>query len=144
MRIAFDLDDTLIPCGQRFPLATPARARLATLLGTEPLRAGAPAMLRRLQREGHEIWVYTSSYRSETWIRLTFWCHGVWLDGVVNQHRHDRALRERARRHTKLPPAFGIDMLFDDSLAVVEEGRRHGFSVVHVTEADDLAEWVNI
>lgn len=141
MRIAYDLDDTLIPCGRRFPVAAPCRPRLARLLRAEPLRDGMPARLRRLRQSGHEVWVYTSSFRSALWIRLTFWCHGVWLDGVVNQQRHDRALGERARRHAKLPPAFGIDVLFDDSLAVVEEGRLHGFAVVHVTDGASLAAW---
>ena len=41
---------------------------------------------------------------------------------------------------SKYPPAFGIDLLVDDSAGVEIEGRRFGFSVVRV--APDDVDWV--
>ncbi|MFO0714401.1 MAG: hypothetical protein U0353_31460 [Sandaracinus sp.] len=137
MRIAFDLDDTLIPGERTFEVE--ALGVLGRFVGAERLRAGVPGAMARLRAAGHELWVYTSSLRSSTSIRITFLAHGVWIDGVVNQHLHDTTMRGRPERHSKFPPAFGIDVLFDDSSAVRDHGRAHGFRVVLVHERDDLA-----
>ena len=136
MRIAFDLDDTLIPGERTFPVDS--LGVLWRFLGAERLRVGVPAALRRLRAARHEVWVYTSSMRSPLAIRFTFLAHGVWLDGVVNQRRHDDVLARQPHRHSKYAPAFGIDVLFDDSIAVRDHGRTHGFRVVLVHENDDL------
>ena len=137
MRIAFDLDDTLIPCGRAFPLEPPTlRARC---LGAEPLRRGAVRLLKQLRARGCQLWVYTSSLRSPWAIRFLFLCYGVWLSGVVNSDRHVRRLRHAfpAQRHlSKYPPAFGIDLLVDDSEGVREEGRLHDFRVLCVRPDD--------
>ncbi|SMB97271.1 hypothetical protein SAMN00120144_0331 [Hymenobacter roseosalivarius DSM 11622] len=45
MRIAFDLDNTLIRCGYDFPLEKPKRAMLAKLLGKEELRQGTKEII---------------------------------------------------------------------------------------------------
>lgn len=133
MRIAFDLDGTLVPmfAGQ-FPAhcagwtwAWPLR---------EPLRSNAPALMRGLRADGHDLWIYTSSLRSPARIRGLFLAHGVRLDGVVNALRHAGATDGRA---SKYPPAFGIDLLIDDAEGVALEGTRHGFRVPQVLPGDD-------
>ena len=40
---------------------------------------------------------------------------------------------------SKSPPAFGIDLLIDDSPGVEREGRTHGFSVIIVSP--DNPDW---
>ena len=130
MRLAFDLDNTLIRCGHDFPLATPQRRILARLLGNEQLREGTKELTDCCRQRGWEVWVYTTSYRSAWRIRRLFWLHGIWLDGVVNQQRHDREVRARCTKH---PPSFGID----DSEGVRIEGERHGFRVL-VVAPDDM------
>ena len=137
VRIAFDLDDTLIPCGARFPTERPHHRALAAVLGTERLREGSTDLLTRIGRAGHELWVYTSSMRSHLHIRSTFAAHRVWLGGVVTQHTHDARV---GRRYLKHPPTFGIDVLIDDSIAVADVGRRHDFAVVTIRPDD--AGWV--
>jgi hypothetical protein len=139
MRIAFDLDDTLIPCEFAFPLE-PRRLH-AKLLALEPLRLGTVALLRRLREAACTPWVYTTSLRNPLTVHLLFLAHGVRLGGVVNQDRHVRRLRTgwpRANECSKYPPAFGIDLLVDNSEGVKEEGRRFGFRVLHV-RPDDAA-----
>jgi hypothetical protein len=141
MHIAFDLDDTLIPCEFGFPLER--SPWLARGLGLEPLRQGTVALCRDLRDRGHRLWVYTTSLRSPLSIRLTFLAHGLHLAGVVNQDRHVRRLRNGrpgAWECSKYPPAFGIDLLVDNSEGVKEEGRRFGFAVVWVRPDDD--NWV--
>ena len=60
-------------------------------------------------------------------VHLQFLAYGVRLGGVVNQDRHVRTLRDsrpRANECSKYPPAFGIDLLVDNSQGVKEEGQR--------------------
>jgi hypothetical protein len=137
MRIAFDLDNTLIRGAHAFALEQPTRRSWARLLGKESLRAGVAELVAHCQRQGWEVWVYTTSYRSAGYIRRLFWLHGIRLAGVVNQARHEREVRVRS---TKYPPQFGIDLLVDDAPGVGLEGERHGFAVLVIDPAD--AEWV--
>ena len=136
MRIAFDLDNTLIRCGHDFPLEKPQRRIWAKLLGSEQLREGIKVLTDSCRQRGWQVWVYTTSYRGAWHIRRLFWLHGIRLDGVVNQERHDREARARCTKH---PPSFGIDLLIDDSEGVRIEGQRHGFQVLVI--APDDVQW---
>lgn len=137
MRIAFDLDNTLIRCGYDFTLETPAWRLGAWLLGRQGLRRGVVELCAYCRRRGWEVWVYTTSYRSAWHIRRLFWLHGIRLDGVVNQQRHEREARVRCSKH---PPTFQIDILVDDSAGVGREGELHGFRVLVVNPQDE--QWV--
>lgn len=137
MRIAFDLDNTLIRCNFNFPLEHPQRRWWARVVRGEDLRQGIQETASFCRRHNHELWVYTTSYRSIWSIRLLFWLHGIWLHGVVNQQRHNREVRVRCSKH---PPGFGIDLLIDDSEGVRLEGERLGFRVLVVSPED--ANWV--
>ncbi|OON69119.1 hypothetical protein [Hymenobacter sp. CRA2] len=134
MRIAFDLDNTLIRSAHPFALERPRLGWLARLLGYESLRSGTVELLRHCQRQGWEVWVYTTSYRSAGYIRRLFRLHGIRLGGVVNQSRHEREVRVSCSKH---PPTFGIDVLVDDSPGVRLEGERHGFRVIVVRPEDE-------
>jgi hypothetical protein len=136
MRIAFDLDDTLIPALHDFPTEQPPRRLLARLLTRVRLRQGATELLRTLIDLHHEIWVYTTSHRTAAHIRRAFSIPGVRLSGVVNGADHARQVLPY-RSCSKYPPAFGIDVLVDDLPGVVAEGEQHGFVVIHV-EPNDL------
>ena len=80
--------------------------------------------------------MYTSSYRSTWHLCKLFWLHGICLDGVVNQQRHDCKSQARCTKH---PPSFGIYLLIDDSEGVRIEGERHSFRVLVVVPDD--AQW---
>jgi hypothetical protein len=135
MRIAFDLDGTLIP-GPDSPMALERLGALARAVWHEPIRAGAPALLRGLSAHGHEVWLYTTSLRSPTRMRLWFACFGVRLGGVVNQAKHRAVLARGRVACSKYPPAFGIDLLIDDSEGVVLEAARYRFSVLRIDPQD--------
>lgn len=137
MRIAFDLDNTLIQCGHEFPLEELAHPLLARFVTHERLRAGTRALFRFCHEQGHETWIYTSSLRPAGQIRRTFSLHGIRLHGIVNQATHESRVRSPA---TKYPPAFGIDVLIDDSPGVAVEGDRHGFPVILIEP--HMVSWV--
>jgi hypothetical protein len=141
VRIAFDLDDTLIAGERPFASGLSPPGTLARGLCTEPLRKGTTGLLRELRRRGHEVWIYTSSMRAPASVRLTFAVEGLWLTGVVNDQAHREAERLSGLRWpVKYPPGFGIDPLVDDSAAVLAASRAHGFAVVHVTPEE--TRWV--
>ncbi|AHJ98774.1 hypothetical protein [Hymenobacter swuensis] len=137
MRIAFDLDNTLIRNNYPFPLEQPRWPLLARVLGGEGLRQGIVQAASFCRAQDWEVWVYTTSYRSTWHIRRLFWLHGIWLDGVVNQQRHNREVQARCTKH---PPTFRIDLLVDDSEGVRLEGERHGFRVVVISPG--YLDWV--
>ncbi len=134
MRIAFDLDNTLIPYAKEFPVEP--RNILMRFLRIEPLRKGAIELLKELDHSGHEIWIYTTSFRTVTKIRLTFGLNGIRLKGVVNQQIHSNLMKGRSESYSKYPPAFDIDLLIDDAEGVKLEGEKGGFNVIWVKPND--------
>jgi len=137
MRVAFDLDNTLIRNDFNFPLALAERPFLQKLLQTEPLRLGVRELFAFCRSQGWEVWIYTTSYRSPFYIRKMLWVYNLRVDGVVNQARHDQRVRVRSTKH---PPTFGIQVLIDDSHGVQLEGERFGFPVIQIDPHD--ASWV--
>jgi hypothetical protein len=137
MRIAFDLDDTLIPSVYDFPTEQPPRLLLGRLLANVPLRLGTTRLLRTLTGPGHELWIYTTSYRSPFQVRQLFNIPGIRICGVVNGDIHSRSVRQGC---SKYPPAFGIDLLVDDSPGVMMEAERLGFRAILIRPDDE--NWV--
>lgn len=138
MRISFDVDDTIV-CDCRVPteqhLSWWARCFFA-----EPLRRGTRELFRTLLAEKHELWIYTTSYRSRFYLQTWFRCLGIRISDVVNQSGHEQMLAQHHFPHhspSKFPAAFGIDLHIDDSPGVAEEGREFGFCVLVVDPLDE-------
>lgn len=137
MRISFDLDDTLIcrqpgaKCEPRLPWP------LRVLVGDEPLRSGARDLIGRLARDGHEVWVYTSSHRRPRAVRLWLRVHGVKVARVINGTEHERCFGVGSTP-SKRPHAFQIDLHVDNSVGVAKEGEQYGFRVCVVHPDDEL------
>ncbi len=131
MRISFDLDDTLVLGADR-PSERPL-GWWARRLFPETMRPGARSLLRSLR--AHDVWVYTTSYRSRAYVHAWFRVLGVPLGGVVNQYVHERRVGRGGP--SKDPAAFGIDLHVDDSEGVRLEGERYGFAVIVVRPDDD-------
>lgn len=138
MRISFDLDDTLICYGDGAASEPrlPWYSRL--FLDDEPLRLGAPALMRNLQAHGWDVCIYTTSQRDPVAVRRWLRRHGVSVLTVINQNVHDSRLGSGPQRRipSKNPAAFRIDLHVDDSDGVRQEGEEHGFRVVVVSPED--------
>jgi hypothetical protein len=137
MRVAFDLDNTLIRNDFDFPLAQARRPILQRLLQTEPLRLGVNELFEFCRQQRWEVWIYTTSYRSPFYIRKLLWVYGLRVAGIVNQARHTKHVRIRSTKH---PPTFGITVLVDDSRGVELEGQQFSFSVIQIDP--DNIDWV--
>ena len=134
MIISFDLDDTLIPGAKTFD--TESQNVIQRLLGIERIRKGTIELYRELRARGHNIYIYTTSFRSALKVKLTFLSYGIPVDRVINQRGHDNALKENKTRSSKFPPAFGIDVHVDDSPGLRIEGEKFNFKTIVIEEKD--------
>lgn len=130
MNISFDLDSTLIPNGKEFE--TKKRNWVAKLLGFEPIRKGTRTLIQDLQRQGHEIHIYTTSYRTQRRIRLTLRCYGIQVNRIVNQKENSARLKALKIYASKYPRGFDFDVHIDDSKGVGMEGEKYNFKTIIV------------
>ncbi len=138
MRVSFDLDEVLFVSPQTHKTEPPLRFPLNRIF-KERLRLGTPELIRSLQEMGYEVWVYTSSFRSERYIRDLFRCYGVHFDGIVNGQRHLREV-QRDRREIlpqKMPSHYRISLHVDDESVICSNGRLYGFEVYQLDAQDD-------
>ena len=138
MRVSFDLDEVLFVS----PLTNKTEPELPFPLNCifrERLRLGAPELIRKLQDEGFEVWVYTSSFRSIRYIQHLFYWYGVTFDGIVNATRH---MKEVQRNHKemlpgKMPNHYRISLHIDDETVVANNGKQYGFNVYQLDQQDE-------
>ncbi len=138
MRVSFDLDEVLFVSPATHKTEPPLSFPLNRIY-TERLRLGTPELIRTLRKMGYEVWIYTSSFRSERYIRHLFRLYGVVLDGIVNGTRH---LREVQRGHAetlpqKMPGRYRISLHIDDEAVICTMGRQYGFNVYQLEAEDD-------
>ena len=138
MRVSFDLDEVLFVRPETHKTEPPLPFPLNRLFH-ERLRLGTPELIRTLQQMGYEVWIYTSSFRSERYIRSLFRLYGVKFDGIVNGSHH---LKEVQRGHAetlpqKLPNRYRISLHVDDESIVCTMGRQYGYDVFQLDAQDD-------
>lgn len=139
-KIAFDLDDTLIPTTSSFAIGSQKSPFPLNLFFKEELRVGTVKLMQELSKE-YDLWIYTTSLRSEIYLKLWFYSLGIKLDDIVNHQVHKKALKGTKYAHfSKAPKAFGISLLIDDSMGVKIECEKQGVDVLIVNEMD--TEWV--
>lgn len=139
-KIAFDLDDTLIPTTTIFAIGSQKAPFPLNLFFKEELRVGTIALMKELSQE-YEIWIYTTSFRSKFYLKAWFYSMGVKLDGIVNAQIHRESLQGGKYAHfSKAPKAFDISLLIDDSMGVKLECERQGVEVLILEPMDN--DWV--
>jgi FMN phosphatase YigB (HAD superfamily) len=132
MILSFDLDDTLI--SNKFELEK--TNFLQRILGIECLRKGTIDLFKELKKQKHQIYIYTTSHRSESRIRWMFYSYGIAVDYVINQQKHQQKLRNTNIYSSKFPTIFNIDIHIDDSMGVEAEGKKYGFKTIIISETD--------
>lgn len=141
MRISFDLDDVLFVSPEKYETEPPLRFPLNRLF-PERLRKGTPELIHKLQQEGFEVWVYTSSFRTETYIRALFRHYGIHFDQIVNGTRHrDEVQRNRDQiLPQKMPSFYRISLHIDDDESIHQNGIQYGFKTLCIYKPDE--HWV--
>ena len=138
MRVSFDLDEVLFVS----PLTHKTEPQLPFPLKyffPERLRLGTPDLIRTLQQQGYEVWIYTSSFRSEDYIRRLFRAYGVRLDGIVNGERHLKEVQRNNKTTLpqKLPNRYRISLHIDDEEVICSAAGQYGFRAYQLNAQDD-------
>ena len=137
--VSFDLDGVLFVNPDIIETEPPLPALLMHFF-PDHLRKGTVQLIRDLQKENFKVWVYTSSYRTEFYIKRLFWHYHVKFDHIINGYRHDKEVQrnKKNRLPSKLPNYYQISLHIDDEESVVQNGRDYGFRVLRVSEQDPL------
>ena len=140
MKVSFDLDEVLFVNPDYFETEKELRFPFNRMF-PERLRKGTVYLIHELQKRGFEVWVYTSSFRKDAYIRALFRHYKVHFDQIVNGYRHKAEVQgDRSMiLPQKMPTYYRISLHVDDEDAIIENGKRYGFRVMRVCEPDD--EW---
>lgn len=140
MKVSFDLDDTLFVSPENFKTEKELKFPFNKIY-KERLRLGTISLLNYIREQGIELWIYTTSFRSERYIRGLFRCYGIKLDSVINGERHACEVQadKRESMPSKYPSKYRIDLHIDDDISVVQNGKTYGFKVFLIGAQDD--EW---
>ncbi len=138
MIVSFDLDDTLFVLPDHFKTENELRFPWNKIY-KERLRFGAILLLKQLQEQGIQVWIYTTSFRSERYIMGLFHHYGIKLDDVINGARHAREVQGNKTESmpSKYPSKYRIDLHIDDDVSVLQNGRVYGFKVHLIGAQDD-------
>lgn len=134
MNISFDLDSTLIPNGKEFNVEK--RSTIAKLFGIEEIRKGTLELISDLQRQGHKIHIYTTSFRTKSKIRRTLRYYGIKVERIVNQTENQKVLKMQNINASKHPKAFDFDIHIDDSKGVAIEAEKFNFKAIIIEPTD--------
>ena len=138
MRVSFDLDEVLFVSPETHKTEPPPFFPM-NIVFRERLRLGTPELIRKLQKMGYEVWVYTSSFRSERYITCLFRLYGIRFDGIVNGNRHLKEVQRNNRTvlPQKMPSHYRISLHIDDETVICSMGSRYGFRTYQLDAQDD-------
>lgn len=138
MRVSFDLDEVLFVLPQTHKTEPPLKFPFNKIY-KERLRLGTPELINKLQEMGYEVWIYTSSFRTEKYIKNLFKKYGVKFDGIVNGTRHLKEVQRDNKQSLpqKLPNYYHISLHIDDEAIVCTLGRQYGYNVFQLEAQDD-------
>lgn len=138
MRVSFDLDEVLFVSPLTHKTEEPLRFPFNKIF-KERLRLGTPALVNELQQLGIEVWVYTSSFRTERYIKTLFRLYHVKFDSIVNAQRHLKEVQGNKRETLpqKMPSKYRISLHIDDETVIYTAGKAYGFNVYQLEAQDD-------
>ncbi|MCR5543026.1 MAG: HAD family hydrolase [Eubacterium sp.] len=138
MRVSFDLDEVLFVLPETHKTEPPLHFPF-NYIYKERLRLGTPDVIRALQSQGYEVWVYTSSFRSMNYIKGLFRHYHVKFDGIVNGNRHVKEVQRDNKEQLpqKLPSKYRISLHIDDEAIVCSLGKQYGYNVYQLNAQDD-------
>lgn len=142
MIVSFDLDDTLFvspdKCKTEKPLVFPLNK-----IYKERLRFGTKDLFQQLHDKNVETWIYTTSFRTEEYIRRLLRCYGIKVSQIVNGERHLKEVQRDKKEPmpSKYPSRYRIDLHIDDDISVAQNGKIYGFKVLVINIQDD--KWID-
>lgn len=140
MKVSFDLDEVLFVSPDLYETEPELRFPFNKMF-PERLRKGTVYLIHELQKRGFEVWVYTSSFRTDVYIKALFRHYNIRFDDIVNGYRHKQEVQgdRSITLPQKMPTYYRISLHIDDEDAIIQNGKKYGFKVMRVYEPDD--EW---
>ena len=137
MIISFDLDGVLF-VDPKYCEIEPLLPHPFDWFYPDLLRKGTVDLIHRLQEQKFDVWVYTSSFRRERYIRWLFRHYHVKFDKIINGTRHEKEVQrdKKMRLPSKMPNYYRISLHIDDEEAVFKSGKEYGFRVLLVNGPD--------
>ncbi|MDE6665835.1 MAG: HAD family hydrolase [Ruminococcus sp.] len=142
MIVSFDLDETLFINPEKVPAENKLRFPLDRIY-RDRLRKGTLELLQWINNSGIKLWIYTTSCRSERYIKNIFRHYGVKIDNIINGKRHAEEVQKNNTEilPSKYPSKYHIDLHVDDEISVYQNGISYGFRVYLLKEND--IDWIN-
>lgn len=137
MIVSFDLDETLFVNSEKVPAENSLDFPLDRIY-RDRLRKGTPELLQWINRNNIELWIYTTSFRSERYIKGIFRHYGIKIDNIINGKRHAKEVQGNNTEimPSKYPSKYHIDLHVDDEISVYQNGISYGFRVYLLKEND--------
>ena len=139
MIVSFDLDETLFVNPEKVPTEDNLSFPLNKIY-KDRLRKGTSELLKWINNNNIELWIYTTSFRSERYIKSIFRHYGIKIDNIINGKRHEKEIQKNntERLPSKYPAKYHIDLHIDDEISVYQNGISYGFRVYLQKENDIL------
>lgn len=139
MIVSFDLDETLFVNPEKVPTEDNLSFPLNKIY-KDRLRKGTSELLKWINNNNIELWIYTTSFRSERYIKSIFRHYGIKIDNIINGKRHEKEIQKTntERLPSKYPAKYHIDLHIDDEISVYQNGISYGFRVYLLKENDTL------
>ncbi len=137
MIVSFDLDETLFVNPEKVPTESNLRFPLDKIY-RDRLRKGTPELLKWINSNNIKLWIYTTSFRSERYIKSIFRHYGIRIDNTINGKRHTKEVQGNNTEimPSKYPSKYHIDLHIDDEISVYQNGISYGFHVYLLKEND--------
>ena len=97
----------------------------------EDLRENTTLLVREIHRLGFDIWVYTGSYRSESYIKGLFSANNCKVDGVVNGLKY----KGKSKKLTdKFKEKYKQIVHVDNSMITLVDTINHNYEIIDLPE----------
>lgn len=137
MIVSFDLDETLFVNPEKIPVENRLCFPLDRIY-RDRLRKGTPELFQWISKNDIKLWIYTTSFRPEWYIKSIFRHYGVKVDNIINGRRHAEEVQRNNTEilPSKYPSKYHIDLHVDDEISVYQNGIAYGFRVYLMKEND--------
>lgn len=137
--VSFDLDEVVFaadPSEAEKPLSFFKRRHY-----TERIRRGVPEVFAAFKEKGFDVWVYTSGYRSEEYLRTLFKAYKAEPDGMINGFGERKSKRQKEIIHS-LFDSYKESVHVDLAGVVVSHPGSSDFTQTDIDKNSDWAEQV--
>ena len=111
-RVTLDLDEVVFR-GRKGDAAEKHLPFPWSLLYKQPMRLGVPALFRFLEKDGYDVWVYTSKYLSMEYLERYFSAYRTAVSGVVTGMSHNSRKDSRGKMAALLRDRYTVTVHID-------------------------------